>query len=99
LNVFYYLTYEGAVDIDAIIDPTIAQINNLGQTPLQLFDKPHPKRQPPSFAQPFYLHIPIYSMIAKGNPQSFSILPYNLIFSLIFSLLFLVFSLLFSRLS
>ncbi|EFA78057.1 BEACH domain-containing protein [Heterostelium album PN500] len=59
LNVFYYLTYEGAVNIDLIEDPiekaaTIAQINNFGQTPKQLFDKPHPKRQSilPSF--PFY---------------------------------------------
>jgi hypothetical protein len=69
--VYYYLTYEGAVDIDAITDPvqkaaTIAQINNFGQTPRQLFDKPHPKRVPPTYLQPFYLHIPIYAMIAKG---------------------------------
>lgn len=40
---FYYLTYEGAVDIDAILDPvqkaaTIAQIDNFGQTPRQIFD-------------------------------------------------------------
>jgi WD40 repeat protein len=75
LNVFYYLTYEGAVDIDAITDPvqkaaTIAQINNFGQTPRQLFDKPHPKRTAPTFLQPFYLHVPIYAMIAKeiGEP-------------------------------
>ena len=48
LNVFYYLTYEGAVDIDSMADPiqresTIAQINNFGQTPTQLFKKPHPR--------------------------------------------------------
>lgn len=35
-NIFYYLTYEGACDIEAIEDPlekqaTIAQINNFGQ--------------------------------------------------------------------
>jgi len=51
LNVFYYLTYEGAVDIDAITDPTerestIAQISNFGQTPTQIFKKPHPRRNP-----------------------------------------------------
>lgn len=49
LNMFYYLTYEGTVDIDAITDPIqrdsiIAQIENFGQTPMQLFKKPHPKR-------------------------------------------------------
>lgn len=48
-NVFYYLTYQGAIDIDSIRDPTeraavIAQIDNFGQTPLQLFDRPHPPR-------------------------------------------------------
>ena len=37
------------VDVDAITDPfmrdaTIAQINNFGQTPTKLFDKPHPKK-------------------------------------------------------
>ncbi|EKX48834.1 hypothetical protein GUITHDRAFT_68501, partial [Guillardia theta CCMP2712] len=49
LNVFHHLTYEGAVDVDAIKDPvermsTIAQILNFGQTPTQLFSKPHPRR-------------------------------------------------------
>jgi hypothetical protein len=49
LNMFYYLTYEGTVDIDAVDDPItrdsiIAQIENFGQTPLQLFKKPHPRR-------------------------------------------------------
>eukprot|EP01133_Synstelium_polycarpum_P015508 gene15508-18419_t len=59
LNVFYYLTYEGAVNIDAITDvvekaATIAQINNFGQTPKQLFDKPHPRRVPTLNTFPFY---------------------------------------------
>lgn len=49
-NVYYYLTYEGVVDINAIADPmvklsTIAQINNFGQTPHQLFTRPHPARK------------------------------------------------------
>ncbi len=48
-NVFYYLTYEGAVDLDTITDPIEcksieSQINNFGQTPFQLFQQPHPKR-------------------------------------------------------
>lgn len=49
-NVFYHLTYEGAVDIDSVPDPAmkaavLAQINHFGQTPRQLFLKPHPKRK------------------------------------------------------
>ena len=51
-NVFYYLTYDGAIDMKTITDPmtrisTIAQINNFGQTPQQLFTKPHPARKVP----------------------------------------------------
>ena len=46
---FYYLTYEGAVDIEAIQDPAERaaielQINEFGQTPKQLFRIPHPRR-------------------------------------------------------
>ena len=48
-NVFYYLTYEGAVDIESITDPLErealeAQVNEFGQIPLQLFTAPHPAR-------------------------------------------------------
>ncbi|KAJ2784172.1 hypothetical protein H4R18_001299 [Coemansia javaensis] len=48
-NVFYYLTYEGAVNIDAIQDPMErasieSQIHYFGQTPAQLFTAPHPAR-------------------------------------------------------
>eukprot|EP00762_Andalucia_godoyi_P001680 ANDGO_07160.mRNA.1 Protein SPIRRIG len=57
LNVFYHLTYEGAVKFDEIEDPvrreaTIAQINNFGQTPRQLFTKPHPSRFTTASAPP-----------------------------------------------
>jgi hypothetical protein len=49
MNVYYYLTYEGAIDIDKIyivLDKHVAvdYINNFGQTPHQLFTKPHPRR-------------------------------------------------------
>lgn len=49
LNVFYYCTYEGAVDLDAIMDPiertaTEGMINNFGQTPCQLLKESHPRR-------------------------------------------------------
>lgn len=48
-NVFYYLTYEGMVDMESITDPDErkaieSQIANFGQTPSQLFTTPHPKR-------------------------------------------------------
>lgn len=48
-NVFYYLTYEGAVDVEQITDPrerraVELQISEFGQTPTQLFKKPHPPR-------------------------------------------------------
>lgn len=58
-NVFYYLTYEGAIDIEKIEDPVERnayemQIREFGQTPTQLFTSPHPPKRatltsPPSF--------------------------------------------------
>ena len=49
VNVFYYLTYEGAVNLDAITDDNVrkateSQIDHFGQTPSQLLKKPHPPR-------------------------------------------------------
>lgn len=49
LNVFYYLTYEGAVSLNSITDPVLreaveAQIRSFGQTPSQLLIEPHPPR-------------------------------------------------------
>ncbi|KAJ3442206.1 beige/beach-related [Anaeramoeba flamelloides] len=49
-NIFYYLTYEGAVNFDKIEDEVllrsiISQIKDFGQCPSQLLtNKPHPKR-------------------------------------------------------
>ncbi|KAL3661442.1 hypothetical protein V7S43_013645 [Phytophthora oleae] len=48
-NVFYHLTYEGSVDLDAIMDAStkraiLDQITEFGQTPSQLFRTPHPAR-------------------------------------------------------
>lgn len=48
-NLFYYLTYEGAIDIESIADPAERasiehQINEFGQTPHQIFSLPHPQR-------------------------------------------------------
>ncbi|XP_017281990.1 neurobeachin-like protein 2 isoform X2 [Kryptolebias marmoratus] len=49
LNVFYYCTYEGAVDLDAIANENERKalegiISNFGQTPCQLLKEPHPPR-------------------------------------------------------
>lgn len=46
---FYYCTYEGAVDLDALTDEKERKalegmINNFGQTPCQLLKEPHPQR-------------------------------------------------------
>ncbi len=58
-NVFYYLTYPGAVDMDAIKDPatrlaTELQIKHFGQCPLQIFTRNHPPRGDP-LGPPFLL--------------------------------------------
>ncbi|KAF5453352.1 hypothetical protein F2P56_028258 [Juglans regia] len=50
-NVFFYITYEGTVDIDKILDPvqqraTQDQIAYFGQTPSQLLIVPHLKKLP-----------------------------------------------------
>ena len=62
-NVFHHLTYEGAADLDAIADPARraaaeAQIVNFGQTPAQLFKRPHPRRDPPLAPLPALRHAP-----------------------------------------
>uniref|UniRef100_A0A3Q2YNQ3 LPS responsive beige-like anchor protein n=2 Tax=Hippocampus comes TaxID=109280 RepID=A0A3Q2YNQ3_HIPCM len=49
LNVFYYLTYEGAVNLSSIGDPMLreaveSQIQSFGQTPCQLLIEPHTPR-------------------------------------------------------
>ena len=48
-NVFYYLTYEGSVDLESTTDGVMReaienQIRNFGQTPSQLLMEPHPPR-------------------------------------------------------
>lgn len=49
-NVFHHLTYEGAVNLDDIKDEherisTIGIIHNFGQTPKQVFSRPHDHRE------------------------------------------------------
>ncbi|KAG9395582.1 Beige/BEACH domain [Carpediemonas membranifera] len=69
-NVFFHLTYEGAVDIDAIKDDVvkqsiIAQITNFGQVPSQLFSKPHPARSTAVTSSPLVAlsESPMYSQL------------------------------------
>ncbi|KAE8454386.1 hypothetical protein EG329_000008 [Mollisiaceae sp. DMI_Dod_QoI] len=50
VNVFHHLSYHGAKDLDNIVDPverlaTIGIIHNFGQTPHQVFSKPHQARE------------------------------------------------------
>lgn len=50
VNVFHHLSYQGAKDIETIDDPverlaTIGIIHNFGQTPHQIFTRPHPPRE------------------------------------------------------
>ncbi|KAI0597278.1 hypothetical protein F4775DRAFT_602867 [Biscogniauxia sp. FL1348] len=54
LNVFHYLSYYGAKDLDNITDSnerhaTTSIIHNFGQTPHQVFTKPHPSRENNAF--------------------------------------------------
>ncbi|ROV87817.1 hypothetical protein VSDG_09592 [Cytospora chrysosperma] len=50
LNVFHHLSYHGAIDLDSLLDKneraiTTNIIHNFGQTPHQVFSKPHPGRE------------------------------------------------------
>ncbi|KAJ6246259.1 beige/beach-related [Anaeramoeba flamelloides] len=49
VNVFYYLTYQGAIDLEKIKDVNERkslelQIASFGQCPIQIFSEPHPQR-------------------------------------------------------
>ena len=52
-NVYFHLTYAGAVDLEnlrendvPLYSQMVRQIDNYGQTPTQLFTRPHPRRLP-----------------------------------------------------
>ena len=50
LNVFHHLSYRGSKDLDNITDPQERRImtgiiHNFGQTPHQVFTRPHPQRE------------------------------------------------------
>ncbi|KAF4394946.1 hypothetical protein F8388_017674 [Cannabis sativa] len=82
-NVFYYLTYEGAVDLDTMEDDLQRsaiedQIANFGQTPIQIFRKKHPRRGPPiPIAHPLYFapgSINLTSIVSSTSYPSSSVL-------------------------
>ncbi|WVZ60522.1 hypothetical protein U9M48_010532 [Paspalum notatum var. saurae] len=85
VNVFYHYTYEGSVDIDAVSDPTmkasiLAQINHFGQTPKQLFQKPHPQRRTDRKVPPHPLRYSAYltqQEIRKSASSVSQIVSYN----------------------
>ncbi|XP_035855987.1 lipopolysaccharide-responsive and beige-like anchor protein isoform X6 [Sander lucioperca] len=71
LNVFYYLTYEGAVNLSSINDPMLreaveSQIMSFGQTPCQLLIEPHPPR---SSAMQVYLLLQTPLMFTEQMQQ------------------------------
>ncbi|XP_056121044.1 lipopolysaccharide-responsive and beige-like anchor protein isoform X1 [Rhinichthys klamathensis goyatoka] len=71
LNVFYYLTYEGAVNLSSISDPMLreaveSQIRSFGQTPCQLLIEPH---MPRSSAMQVYLLLQTPLMFTEQMQQ------------------------------
>lgn len=72
LNVFHHLSYAGASDLDRITDAneraiTAGVIHNFGQTPHQIFHKPHPTRESTKFPQR-RLDTAIFSLNCLPNP-------------------------------
>ncbi|KAL3142038.1 hypothetical protein ABBQ32_004670 [Trebouxia sp. C0010 RCD-2024] len=79
-NVFYYLTYEGTVNLDQIEDPTQLkaveeQIRNFGQTPSQLFKRRHVKRgpPPPPSSRPLLNAPSAMELVTVGQPNAKSV--------------------------
>ncbi|CAH8536314.1 unnamed protein product [Schistosoma rodhaini] len=75
LNVFNFVTYEGAVDLDKITnsyerEAFESMIQNFGQTPSQLLKEPHPKRLTYSEWLSLLYHqyrLPVISLLTLAN--------------------------------
>ncbi|KAK9472148.1 uncharacterized protein V1510DRAFT_366256 [Dipodascopsis tothii] len=70
-NVYHHLSYHGAIDLDKIEDPmeriaTIGIIHNFGQTPHQVFTRPHPQRE--VTVQKSILDLDADALIKMGSP-------------------------------
>lgn len=79
-NVFFYLTYEGMVDIDSITDPITkssmrAQIAHFGQTPSQVLRDPHPQRGILGRPQVGSLSESVATVLAKHAVESAHAIP------------------------
>ena len=79
-NLFFHLSYEGAVNLDDLDDEIkvsyMAQIKHFGLTPSQLFSKPHPRRSPRTVI-PRNLSLPKFSIggglaLPIAFPQNYS---------------------------
>eukprot|EP01083_Nonionella_stella_P131653 400127_1 len=82
-NVFFYLTYAGAVDADSITDPTIKaateqQIYHFGQTPNVLFSEPHPARMEKSKCQHWLCEL-CFDNVVAAELTPFSICSFKLV--------------------
>ncbi|KAG8369183.1 hypothetical protein BUALT_Bualt15G0124700 [Buddleja alternifolia] len=91
-NIFYYLTYEGAVNLDNMEDELQRsaiedQIANFGQTPIQIFRKKHPRRGPPiPIAHPLRFapgSINLTSVVSSVNNSPSAVLYVNVLDSYI----------------
>eukprot|EP00727_Mastigamoeba_balamuthi_P004853 m51a1_g14366 hypothetical protein (2192) ;mRNA; f:232687-241228 len=75
-NVFYYLTYDGAVDTSELEADSMAaealrtQLKYFGQTPQQLFVAPHPARDPPAPRQHPCLHSAALSVEVEAAAEA-----------------------------
>ncbi|KAK4471124.1 hypothetical protein MN116_005521 [Schistosoma mekongi] len=78
LNVFNFVTYEGAVDLDKITNPferkaMESMIQNFGQTPTQLLKDPHPRR----LTHSEWLSMLIHQCAASASRESGLRAPYE----------------------
>lgn len=74
-NLFYYTSYEGAIDLSKIIDPIERQsmeiqINDFGQTPIQLFQTAHEQRL--NEEEIYHLYQPdLANLLLSAEPNSY----------------------------
>ncbi|GKT96298.1 beige/BEACH domain-containing protein [Colletotrichum tofieldiae] len=80
LNVFHHLSYRGATDLDNISDPqerriTAGVIHNFGQTPHQVFTRPHPAQSHERVASLIYS--PKIDRLICASPFRLNVAPYD----------------------
>lgn len=75
-NVYHALSYHGAIDLETVKDPverlaTIGIIHNFGQTPRQVFQKPHISRGPKTRTELFETYMtPLELLPSSANIRS-----------------------------